>query len=92
MSHGAPSLLLAPYPPLFGNVTENPYDNPANPPQDPDTITGVCAIQWDNDQVNENGTRMYRMQNFDSELSAAEAGFNVTHQGRKTLLRNLLRF
>ena len=41
-----PYLVLDPLPPLFDNVTENPYDDPTNPPIDPDQATGVCAIQW----------------------------------------------
>jgi hypothetical protein len=43
-----PSLLEEPIPPLFQDLETNPYDDPTNPPSDPDTIVGFCGIQWTN--------------------------------------------
>ena len=33
--HGAPSLLLHPLPEYVTPILNNPYDNPENPPEDP---------------------------------------------------------
>ena len=82
MSHGMPSLMLDPYPPLFGNVTDNPYDNPANPPLMPNETTGFCGMRWHETSVDPStGLRNYHLANFSSEADVTAAGFNVTHKG-----------
>ena len=43
-----PSLLEEPIPELVHDVETNPYDDPSNPPSDPDSIVGFCGIQWTN--------------------------------------------
>ena len=46
--NGMPSLLEQPIPSLVHDVDTNPYDDPSNPPSDPDKIVGFCGIQWTN--------------------------------------------
>ena len=43
-----PSLLEEPIPPLVHVVEANPYNDPLNPPSDPDKSAGFCGIQWTN--------------------------------------------
>ena len=82
-SHGESSLISDPRPPLVNMASEDPYADPANPPLQPDQITGFCAMQWQEDEVqNATGKRMYKLANFESEAEAAEAGWNVTHRGQ----------
>ncbi len=62
LTHGMPYLMLDPLPPLFDNVTENPYDNPLNPPSPdpPESPDAVCAMQWDPGMTIIDGLRAYR--------------------------------
>ena len=76
-----PSLVLDPVPPLFGNVTENPYDDPSNPPGPYDASDGFCGMAWSNEIDPSTGLRMYTLANFTTEAEVEEAGFNVTHSG-----------
>ena len=46
--HGMPPLLVEPIPPLVHVVEANPYNDPLNPPSDPDKLAGFCGIQWTN--------------------------------------------
>ena len=43
-----PSLLEEPIPPLVHVVESNPYNDPSNPPSDPDKSAAFCGIQWTN--------------------------------------------
>ena len=81
LEHGSPSLVIPPSPPLFGEVTENPYDDPNNPPTDPEIPDGFCAIKWSDETDPETGNRKYHMQNFSSEAEVEAAGFHITHLG-----------
>jgi len=40
-----PSLLEEPIPELVRYVEEDPYENPDNPPENPDLIEGFCAMK-----------------------------------------------
>ncbi|TRY73604.1 hypothetical protein TCAL_08181 [Tigriopus californicus] len=82
ISHGSPRLLLAPLPPLFMNVTEDPYEDPNKPPLSPEDIPGFCAMQWSNETDPESGNRLYTLQNFDTVVEAQSAGFIITHEGQ----------
>lgn len=84
LAHGAPALVATPLPPLFRNVTANPYDDPFNPPDDPEAPAGVCGIRWVDQgdaRSAEEDPRRYQLRNFNSEAAAADAGFSVTHGG-----------
>ncbi len=45
INHGQPSLLEEPIPELVRYVGEDPYDNPLNPPEDPEEIRGFCGMK-----------------------------------------------
>ena len=81
MSHGAPVLVVEPRPAYFRAATTNPYDDPANPPADPETLlSGVCGIRWTDDG---DDNRSYELRDFPGGAAAAgEAGFAVTHFGQ----------
>ena len=81
-SHGESGLISDPRPPLVNLPTEDPYADPANPPLQPDQISGFCAMQWQDEVQNATGKRMYKLANFESEAEAVEAGWNVTHRGQ----------
>ena len=81
-SHGESGLISDPRPPLVNLPTEDPYADPANPPLQPDQISGFCAMQWQDEVQNATGNRMYKLANFESEAEAVEAGWNVTHRGQ----------
>ena len=81
-SHGESSLIMDPKPPLVTMLENNPYDDPTNPPLEPDEITGYCAMQWQEDEIDpETGKKMYKLANFSTELEAIESGWNITHKG-----------
>ena len=46
---------MDPRPPLVSMLETNPYDDPANPPLQPDQITGYCAMQWQDEVDSESG-------------------------------------
>ena len=75
-------MISDPRPPLTNILTEDVYADPANPPLQPDDITGFCALQWQDQVQNATGKRMYKLANFASEAEAVEAGWNVTHRGQ----------
>jgi len=79
VSHGSPDLLLQPIPEYVGELTENPYDNPDYPPDDPNT-SGVCGVEWSS-QTDEAGLRKYHLRNFVNESFAEQDNFSVTHKG-----------
>merc|ERR1711971_921269 len=45
INHGGVDLLLDPRPPLVGPVVNDPYQDPSNPPIDPN-VEGVCSMRW----------------------------------------------
>jgi len=79
VSHGSPDLILEPIPQYVGSVDEDPYADPSNPPDDPNT-SGVCGIQW-SDETNDTGLRKYWLRNFENETLAMNSNFSVTHKG-----------
>lgn len=81
MAHGGNELILPPLPPLLANVTENPYDDPNNPPADPDIPDGFCAMKWSDETDPGSGLKKYYLQNFTSEAAVDAAGFTITHRG-----------
>jgi hypothetical protein len=76
-----PSLLVDPIPELVSEVLVDPYDDPKNPPQDPEKLTGFCGMQWLNDTDPDSGLRKYRLADFATEDDVQAAGFHITHQG-----------
>ena len=48
-SYGGAELLSDPRPPLVNFLPTDPYDDPSNPPLQPDEISGFCGLQWQND-------------------------------------------
>lgn len=77
VEHGSPSLLQDPIPEYVGEVNDDPYADPENPPDDPAT-RGVCAIKWNDDDV---GLKRYWLKNFENETAATNDEFSVTHKG-----------
>ncbi|XP_023349179.1 uncharacterized protein LOC111717940 [Eurytemora carolleeae] len=77
--HGAPDLLLQPFPEYVGPVDENPYENPNYPPVDPNPTT-VCGVRW-SDEKNDAGLNKYWLRNFNNESFAEASNFSVTHKG-----------
>ena len=63
-------------------LENDPYEDPTNPPLQPDEITGYCAMQWQ-DQTDEiTGKKLYKLANFSTEAEAIQSGWNITHRGR----------
>ena len=81
LSHGMPSLLLEPIPPLVLPTQPDPYDNPENPPLPPDQIPGFCGLQWSNETV-DGGNKKYTLKDFATEEEAVSSGYFVTHKGQ----------
>jgi len=79
VAHGSPNLLLDPIPEYVGPVDEDPYADPENPPEDPNT-RGFCAMQWSQEQ-DENGLKKYHLRNFASETEALNNNYSITHKG-----------
>ena len=77
-----PSLLEEPIPSLVHEVINNPYDDPENPPEDPEKITGFCGMQWTDNIDPDTGLKKYRLKDFPSEEETISAGFNITHKGQ----------
>ena len=48
-------MIVDPRPPLVSMLETNPYGDPANPPLQPDQITGYCAMQWQDEVDTETG-------------------------------------
>jgi len=82
LSHGSPSLLLDPIPPLVSPTSPNPYDDPSKPPLPPAEITGYCAMQWSSELSDDDGLKKYRLADFVTARAAQEANFTVTHRGQ----------
>lgn len=80
--NGGSQLLSEPRPPLVNMLENDPYDDPSNPPLQPDEITGFCAMQWLDELDASTGKRKYKLANFNTEQQAFEAGWNVTHRGQ----------
>jgi len=78
VSHGSPSLLLEPLPDYVGEVTEDPYADPNNPPYPP---SGYCGVQWSNEETTEDGLKKYRLRNFAAEEDAEAESYTITHKG-----------
>ena len=55
VTNGKSNLIMDPRPPLVSMLETNPYDDPANPPLQPDQITGYCAMQWQDEVDSESG-------------------------------------
>jgi len=81
-SHGGFDLISDPRPPLVNFLGTDPYDDPSNPPLQPDEISGFCAMQWQEEVDEMSGNRKYKLANFESEMEATEAGWTVTHRGQ----------
>ena len=79
--HGMQSLLEGPIPALVHEVINDPYENPNNPPEDPEKITGFCGVQFTINIDPKTGLKKYRLVDFPSEKDVIRAGFNITHQG-----------
>jgi len=79
VGHGGYDLLLQPIPEYVGEVTENPYDNPDFPPDDPN-LGGVCGVGW-SDEMDDQGRKKYHLRNFANESAAIQEEFAVTHKG-----------
>ncbi len=80
--HGGSNLLVDPRPPLVVLQKDDPYDDPSNPPLQPDQISGFCAMQWQDTVDEATGELQYKLANFESETEAVEAGWNITHRGQ----------
>lgn len=80
-NHGGVELIQDPRPPLVTRLEEDPYNDPSNPPLDPEAITGYCAMQWQDTVDPESGKKQYTLANFSTEAEAIEAGWNITHKG-----------
>jgi len=85
VEHGSPSLLQDPIPEYVGEVNDDPYADPENPPDDPAT-RGVCAIKWNDD---DEGLKRYWLKNFENETAATNDDFSVTHKGHCGACSNL---
>jgi len=80
INHGGVDLLLDPLPPLVGPVVEDPYQDPSNPPIDPNT-EGVCSMKWSEERDPSTNHLLYQLANFTSKEESEEQGFTVTHAG-----------
>lgn len=79
LHHGSPTLLEDPLPQYVDPPDSNPYDDPSNPPDDPNP-GGVCGMKW-SDNIDSFGHNKYWLRNFANETECEEEGFVVTHSG-----------
>merc|ERR1712192_350672 len=77
INHGGVDLLLDPRPPLVGPVLNDPYQDPSNPPIDPN-MEGVCSMRWSEEKDPSTNHLLYQLANFTSKEESQENGFTVT--------------
>merc|ERR1711962_142702 len=80
INHGGVDLLLDPRPPLVGPVVDDPYEDPHNPPIDPET-EGVCSMKWSEERDPSTNHLKYHLANFTTKEESEANGFTVTHAG-----------
>lgn len=78
--HGGQDLLDPPLPQYVGPVVDDPYQDPNNPPEDPN-LDGVCGMKWSDTIDPGSGHKRYRLANFTSKSEAELSEFLVTHAG-----------